>query len=274
MSGNTNQMSFLEHLEELRWHLIRALIAILVFAIAAFIFREFLFQEIIFAPTRVDFVTFKAFCHLSQFTGTDAFCVEELPLTLQNRTMTGQFTMAITAAAVIGIIISFPYVFWEIWRFVSPGLYDTERKVSKGAVFFVTLLFLLGVCFGYFVVVPISINFLANFTLSPEIDNQFDITSYISTMVMIVLGCGLLFQLPMVVYFLTKAQVITPTFLTRYRRHAIVVILIIAAIVTPPDVFSQILISIPVFLLYEISIYISKVTLRKVLKKEALQESI
>jgi len=266
-------MSFLEHLEELRWHLIRALVAIMVFAILAFVFREFFFQEIIFAPTRVDFVTFKAFCKLSQLTGSDAFCVDELPLTLQNRTMTGQFTMAITAAFILGIIIAFPYVFWEIWRFVSPGLYETERRVSKGAVFFVSVLFLTGVSFGYFVVVPVSVNFLANFTLSPEIDNQFDITSYVSTMAMMVLGSGLLFQLPMVIYFLTSAQIVTPSFLVRYRRHAIVVILIIAAIVTPPDVFSQILISIPVYLLYEISIYISKITLRKVKKKEALMES-
>lgn len=267
-------MSFLEHLEELRWHLIRALIAIFIFTILAFVYREFIFQNIIFAPTRVDFFTFKALCQLSQLTGTNAFCVEEIPLTFQNRTMTGQFTMALTASAVIGLVVAFPYVFWEIWRFISPGLYEKEKKLSRGAVFFVTLLFLLGIIFGYYVIVPVSVNFLANFTLASYVENIFDITSYVTTMVMIILGSGLLFQLPMIVYFLTKAGVISPSFLTRYRRHAYVVILVIAAIITPPDVFSQILITIPVALLYEVSIYISKATTRNQLKKEELEKAI
>ncbi len=268
-------MSFLDHLEELRWHVVRSLIAITIFAVLAFVYREFIFQNIIFAPASVDFITFKFFCNLSDLvTGSTAFCVEEIPLSFQNRTMTGQFTMAMTAAFVIGLIVAFPYIFWEFWSFVSPGLYDKERRLSRGAVFFVTLLFLTGVAFGYYVVTPLSVNFLANFILASYVENIFDITSYVSTLIMIVLASGILFQLPIVVYFLTKAGIVTPESLRKYRRHAYVVILIISAIITPPDVFSQILISIPVVFLYEMSILISKAVIKKQLKMEMLQKNI
>jgi sec-independent protein translocase protein TatC len=266
-------MSFLDHLEDLRWHIIRSLIAIAVLAVLAFIYREFIFQEIIFAPTNINFVTFRALCNLSNnLTGTSVFCIEELPLSLQNRTMTGQFTMAITSSFVIGIIVAFPYIFWEFWGFISPGLYEKEKNLSKGAVFFVTLLFLSGVAFGYYVVTPLSVNFLANFQLAEYVENIFDITSYVTTLIMIVLASGILFQLPIVIYFLTKADVVTPPTLRKYRRHAYVVILIISAIITPPDIFSQILISIPVVFLYEASIYISKAVLRNKRKKEMMEE--
>ena len=264
-------MSFLDHLEELRWHVIRSLIAVAVFAVAAFIFRNYIFENIIFAPATPDFLTFQFLCKVSALTGSDALCIEEIPLSFQNRTMTGQFTMAITASGVIGIIVAFPYIFWEFWRFVSPGLYENERKLSGGAVFFVSLLFMMGESFGYLVVVPLSVNFLANFILAPFVENIFDIRSYVGTLLMIVLASGALFQLPIVVYFLTKAGIITPDMMRRYRRHSIVVILIISAIITPPDPMSQILIAIPLYGLYEISIYISKWVIRKRKKSEALE---
>jgi sec-independent protein translocase protein TatC len=186
--------------------------------------------------------------------------------------MTGQFSMHIVSSAVVGLIAAFPYAFWEIWRFVSPGLYDNERKLSRGAVFFVSLLFMIGVVFGYFIVTPISVNFLGNYQVDATIMNEFDITSYVSIVVTLVLACGLLFQLPIVVYFLSKAGIITPEGLRTYRRHAIVVILIIAALVTPPDPITQMLVTFPLILLYQVSIYISKVVVRKEAQKMAEAE--
>lgn len=263
MPKGEKEMSFLEHLEELRWHIIRSLLSILVFAIAAFIYRAPIWKYIILAPSRADFWTYRMFCRFGNITGAEFFCVDELPFIIQNRTMTAQFTMALTSSFIIGIIIAFPYAFWEIWRFIKPGLYNQEKQLSRGAVFFVTLLFLSGITFGYFVVAPISINFLTNFKLDPSILNEIDLTSYVSTVMMLVLACGIMFQLPVVVYFLTKAGIITPAFLKTYRKHAIVVILVLSALLTPPDVISQILMSMPLLFLYEISIVVSSTIKRK-----------
>lgn len=177
--------------------------------------------------------------------------------------MTAQFTIAFTSSFIIGLVVAFPYVFWEIWRFVKPGLYNQEKSVSRGAVFFVTSLFLSGVMFGYYIVVPMSINFLSNFQLDPSILNEIDLTSYVSTIITLVLGCGLIFQLPMVIFVLSKLGIVTPKFLRTYRKHAIVVIFVVAAVVTPPDVMSQILMSLPMLLLYEISIYVSAMVKKK-----------
>ncbi|MEQ9440238.1 MAG: twin-arginine translocase subunit TatC [Cyclobacteriaceae bacterium] len=264
-------MSFLDHLEELRWHIVRSLAAIMVFAVAAFAAKEFVWGVLILGPTKVDFWTFRQFCKIGNLIGSNAFCMDEMPFIIQSRKMTGQFTMHIYSSAVMGLIAAFPYVFFEIWRFISPGLYEQERKLSRGAVFFVSLLFLTGVLFGYFVVTPISVNFLGNYQVDPSILNEFDITSYVSIVVTLVLACGLLFQLPIVVYFLSKAGIITPSTLTTYRRHAIVVILIISALVTPPDPITQLLVTFPLILLYQASILISKWVLRK--KREAAAEA-
>ena len=257
------EMSFLDHLEELRWHIIRSLASIMVFAVAAFIFRDFIWHNIILAPSRVDFWTYEFFCRLGTLTGTNGFCIDELPFIIQNRRMTDQFTMALTSSFVIGLIVAFPYAFWEIWRFVKPGLYKNEKQLSRGAVFFVTLLFLTGISFGYYMVAPISINFLSNFSLDASISNEIDLTSYVSTVLMMVLACGIMFQLPIVVFFLTKAGVITPSFLKTYRKHSIVVILALSALLTPPDVMSQMLLSLPMFILYEVSILVSSMIKRK-----------
>jgi sec-independent protein translocase protein TatC len=258
----------LEHLEELRWHVIRALLSIVVFAIAAFIFREPIWHYVILAPSRADFWTYTMFCKLGNLTGAEFFCIDELPFIIQNRRMTAQFTMALTSSFVIGLIIAFPYAFWEFWRFIKPGLYQNEKQLSRGAVFFVTLLFLSGIMFGYYLVAPISINFLTNFKLDETILNEIDLTSYVSTVMMLVLACGIMFQLPVVVYFLTKAGIITPEFLKTYRKHSIVVILVLSALITPPDVISQILMCFPLLFLYEISILVSS-TIQK--KEELLQ---
>ena len=239
------EMSFLDHLEELRWHLVRSLLAIAVFAILAFVSKSFVFRTVLLGPSYADFPTYEWLCKLSQLIGANAFCLEDLPFTIQSRQMTGQFTMHITSSLVIGLIVAFPYAFWEIWRFIKPGLYPKERKAARGATFYVSLLFLLGVLFGYYIVSPISIHFLAHYTLDASIVNEFDIVSYVSTLSTLVLACAILFQLPVVVYFLTKAGLVTPSLMKTYRKHAIVGILVLGAMLTPPDVFSQVLIAIP-----------------------------
>ena len=251
-------MSFLDHLEELRWHIIRSLIAICLLSIVAFALKSFIFGQVILGPSKPDFYTYRMFCKLGVLTHSDFFCIDELPFIIQNRKITAQFTIHITYSMVAGLILAFPYVFWELWRFISPGLYDHERSVSRGAVFFVSLLFGLGVLFGYFVVTPISINFLTNYQLDPSIQNEIDLTSYVSTILMIVVACAIMFQLPIIIFFLASAGIITPDFLKSYRKHAIIVILIISAIITPPDVISQVLVAMPIMLLYEVGIKISK----------------
>jgi sec-independent protein translocase protein TatC len=263
------EMSFLDHLEELRWHLVRSAFAIMIFMILAFIYMPWIFENIIFAPSRVTFPTFTWLCRLGELTGAqEALCAKPFEFKIQSRYMTGQFTMQFLAAFVVGFIISFPYVFWEIWRFVKPGLHLNEAKNSRGAVFAVTFLFLLGVLFGYFILVPMMTWFFATYTLSSQISNEFDITSFVSTFIALVFGSGLLFQLPVVVYFMTKIGLLTPQFMRTYRKHAFIIILIIGAIVTPPDPLSQMLISLPLFLLYEISIFISAYVMRQRRKEE------
>lgn len=257
------EMSFLDHLESLRWHLIRAFLSIFIFALAAFIGKSFVFNDILFAPSRTDFLTYEWLCKLSELVNSKVLCIEKLPFTIQSRTMTGQFAMHIMASAVIGLVCAFPYAFWEIWRFVRPGLYPEEVKVSRGATFYVTVLFIVGVLFGYYVVSPLAINFLSNYQVDPQVINEFDITSYVSTLAMIVLACGLIFQLPVVVYFLAKIGLVTPALMKTYRKHAVVVILIISAVITPPDPITQIFICLPILGLYQISIYIATLIERK-----------
>jgi sec-independent protein translocase protein TatC len=263
------EMSFLDHLEELRWHVVRSVAAIFIMMIAAFVFTEFIFDNIIFAPGKVDFVTFRWLCRLGEITNLDGLCVTEIPMKIQSRFLMGQFTMQLTASFVIGLCVAFPYVAWEMWSFVSPGLYNKEKKGSRGAVFSVSALFLIGVAFGYFILSPMTIAFLANYTISDMIQNEFDITSYVSTITALVLGSGLLFQLPVVIFFLTKVGIVTPQFLRQYRKHAVITILIVGAIITPsPDPLSQSLISIPLYILYEISIFISAIEVKRKAKRE------
>ncbi len=266
------EMSFLEHLEELRWHIIRSLAAIFVFAIIAFLAKDIVFGKIILGPSRADFWTYQMFCKIGHLTGTDAFCIDSLPFIIQNRKMTAQFTLHLTSSFVIGLILAFPYAFWELWRFIKPGLYPREKKVSRGAVFFVSLLFISGVLFGYFIITPISINFLSHYQLDPSISNEIDLSSYIGTLMMLVLASGLMFQLPVVVFFLTKAGIITPEILITYRKHAVIVILVLSALLTPPDVVSQILMAFPLLFLYQISIFISKRIVKQ--EKKLLEEAL
>jgi sec-independent protein translocase protein TatC len=271
--ADEKEMTFLDHLEELRWHIIRSLLAVVVFTIVAFIYGPWIFENIVLAVAKPDFIFYDWMCALGKLVGSEeTLCVEEISFTIQSRQMTGQFTMHIASSLFIGVAVAFPYIVWEIWRFVKPGLVSKERRFSRGAVFSISFLFFSGVSFGYFVMSPLAVYFLSSYSLSDMIVNEFDITSYVSTIITLVFGSGLLFQLPVVVYFLTKIGIITPAFMRKYRRHAIVIILIVAAIVTPPDPFSQTLIAIPLYLLYEFSIFISALVLKRQAKREREQD--
>lgn len=258
MASSNNDMSFLDHLEELRGHLVRSVIAIMSLSVVAFITTDYWFGQIILGPSKSDFWTYQTMCWLEQKFSISGLCIEKLDFVLQSRSMSGQFVMHITSSLVAGLVVAFPYVFWELWRFIKPGLYNTEKNVASGMVGYVSILFIIGVSFGYFIVAPLSINFLANYKLDPSITNQFDVTSYVSTLIMLVLGCGLIFQLPLVMLMLAKAGVVSAQFLKTYRKHAFIVILITAAFITPsPDILSQLLLALPMYLLYELSIILA-----------------
>lgn len=269
---NLGEMSFLDHLEELRWLLVRSSAAILICATVAFFFSDFIFNEIIFGPKNINFISYRLFCELStQLDLSESFCVTELPFNIQNTAIEGQVSLLIWTCITAGFIIAFPYMLWLLWNFISPALYEKERKYAKAFVSIASLLFFLGVLFGYFIIIPMSINFFATFTVSPEIKNDINIQSYISMIKTSVIVSGLIFEMPIIIYFLSKVGLVTPSFLRKYRKYAIVLILIVAAIVTPPDVVSQIIVSIPLLVLYEISIFISAAVLKnKEKEKEKL----
>ncbi|MAO09817.1 MAG: twin-arginine translocase subunit TatC [Flavobacteriaceae bacterium] len=261
------EMSFLDHLEELRWHLIRSTAAVVIVATLAFIAKDFIFDVLLFGPKSANFPTYRLLCKAAQFIGMDSFCFDELPFRIQSRTMSGQFSAHIWTSITAGIIVAFPYIVYEFWKFISPGLMPNERKNSRGFIFVASFLFFIGVLFGYYVITPLSINFLGSYRVSEEVFNDFDLSSYISLVRASVLASGLIFQLPIVIYFLTKVGLVTPEILRKYRKFALVIVLIISAVITPPDIASQVIVAVPVVILYEISIYISKAVLRKQAKE-------
>lgn len=264
MAPEGKEMTFLEHLEELRWHLIRAFSSVIIIAIVAFIFNEIVFDKIILAPKNPDFITNRLLCLLGQKMNIPKLCINTKPFQLISIKMAGQFTMHITTSIVAGIIVGFPYIFWEFWRFLKPALYDNEVKHTRGAVTISSLLFLSGVLFGYFIIAPLSIHFLGSYNVSEQVINQINLKSYIGTVTSVTIAAGVTFELPILIYFLSKAGLVTPVFLKKYRRHAIIVIMTLAAIITPPDIFSLILVTFPLLILYEVGIVISK----KIYKKE------
>ncbi len=257
------EMSFLQHLEELRWHIIRSILAVMVLMIIAFIFKGFLFGTVILGPKSPEFITNRLLCELGEYLKTPGLCINTKPLNLISIKMSGQITTHITVAMVTGVILAFPYILWEFWKFFRPALKPNEARYASGAVIAASMLFFIGVLFGYFMLAPLSIHFLSSYVVDPSVVNQINIRSYIGTLTSICMATGLVFELPIVTFFLTKIGIITPTFMRKYRKHAIVVIFIIAAIITPPDVFSQTLVAIPLLLLYEISIFISKGVMRQ-----------
>jgi len=264
---NKNEMSFLDHLEDLRWLLVRSSAVIVIMAIVTYAFSDFIFDDIIFGPTHTDFITYRFFCDLAQSLGvTGDICVKELPFTIQNTSMEGQINVFIWTCVTAGFILAFPYILYELWKFISPALYEKEKKGAIGFIVISSLLFFLGVLFGYLVIVPLSINFVATFSVSSVVKNEFNLDSYIGMIKTSVIAAGLFFELPIIIYFLTKLGLVTPNFLRKYRKYAIVILLIVAAIVTPPDVVSQITVAIPMLMIYEASIFLSVFVEKKKLK--------
>ena len=273
LKNTGKEMSFLDHLEDLRWHLIRSFLSVIVLASVAFLAKDFIFNVLIFGPKHSDFPTYKILCEIAQFIGfKDSFCFTELPFRIQSRTMGGQFSAHVWTSITAGFIIAFPYILHEMWKFISPGLKVKERSSAKGFILIASLLFFICVLFGYYVVTPLSINFLGTYQVSGEVHNDFDLSSYISLVRASVIASGLIFELPILIYILTKIGVVSPEILKKYRKISLVIVLILSAIITPPDIASQVIVSVPIIVLYEISIYISKAVIRKqkrLLKKQA-----
>jgi len=258
-----NEMSFWDHLEELRKHIFRSLAAILILAFIAFLNKHFIFDTIILAPKDSDFITNKLLCRLGNYLSVESLCLGDAHMILQNISMSGQFMTHMYISLVAGFIVALPYVLWEFWRFIVPALRPEEKKYSKGFVAAGSFLFLTGVFFAYFILVPLTLNFFGNYHVSDQVANQIHLSSFISTVVSVTLSVGLVFELPIIIYFLTKVGIVTPQFLKKNRKIMFVIVLTLSAIITPPDVFSQILVSIPLLLLYEMSIKISKRVYKK-----------
>ena len=262
------EMSFFDHLEVLRWHLIRAAISIIIFGGLAFYFFDWIWGTIIMGPMNPGFFTYQAMCKMAQMMGGTGGCITAIPGRIVNNEMAGQFSLQINSSVLIGIILGFPYLLWEVWKFIKPALLDKERKAASGFVFYASLLFFLGILFGYFVVAPLSIHFLTNYQISDKIENMFTIDSYLTSVATLTLVSGIVFQLPIVIFILATIGIVTAKFMREKRRYAIIIILIIAMLVTPtPDVTTMIVISIPLFGLYEVSIRVAaRIDKRRALK--------
>jgi sec-independent protein translocase protein TatC len=246
------QMSFLEHLEELRWRLVRSAIVVVCIGIVIWLYQEWIMENVFMSMKSSDFISFRLMC---QWFGT---CVGDIPVQLQSMTVSGQFGYALMMSFMCGLVFGFPFIFYQIWSFLKPGLKFKEKKMAKGIVFYVSLLFFMGISFGYFVVAPLSIQFFGSYQISSDIRNDFTISSYMSTIFSTVFYTGIFFLLPVITFLLSKIGLITPEYLKKYRKHALVIILILSALITPPDVISQVIVSIPIFILYEIGILVSK----------------
>lgn len=257
------EMSFWGHLDALRGHLFRSALAIIVLGIVAFINREFIFDTLILAPKEPEFITNRLLCKLATWANVPSLCLGNLNLQIININLSGQFTTHMYISMFAGLIAAAPYVIWEIWRFIKPALYENERRHSRGAVWIMSLLFILGILFSYYLIVPLTLNFFGTYQVSESINNQIALSSYISTVVSVTFSLGVVFELPVFVHFLTKVGIITPEFLSRNRKYMLVILLTISAIITPPDIISQILVCIPLYGLYELSILTARRVARK-----------
>lgn len=261
-------MGFTDHIEALRWHLVRALAAIIICAIVVFFNVEWIFEHIIMGPTNSDFVSYRMLCDLGKLIHVDALCLSDVKLRFQNNQLSGQFMMSFSISFMLGFILAFPYVFWEFWKFIKPALKASELKYARGIVFWSSSLFFLGVAFAYFLIAPFTINFFAGYQLSPQFENIITIDNYYDTMSDLILGLGVVFELPIIVYFLSRIGILTPKVMRDQRRIAIVIIMVLAAVITPPDWFSIFLVAIPLVLLYEAGIVVSAKILREKKAKE------
>lgn len=250
-------MTFWDHLDELRMHILRSILAIIVLAIIAFMNREIIFDNIILGPSTSNFITNRMLCKLGELLSVNALCIDDMKLQIINIKMSGQFLTHMYISIVAGFILSFPYMLWEISRFVKPAMRDSEKKYSQGGIFISTILFLMGIAFSYFLIVPLTVNFLGTYQVSENVFNQISLSSYISTVVSVTFAVGVVFELPILVYFLTKIGVLTPDFMKKNRKYMYVILLLVSAIITPPDMFSQVLVVVPLIGLYELSIGVS-----------------
>lgn len=258
-----NEMSFLQHLEELRWHLVRASAAVLFFGVFVFLNKQFVFDHIILAPRSPEFVTNRFFGWMAERFNSPDLAINTKPFQLINIDLSGQFTIHLNLAIIGGIIISIPYILWEFWRFVRPALYENERKHVTAAVVYSSFLFLLGISFGYYLIVPLTTHFFGSYQVSQEVLNQINLNSYISSVSTIVLGSGIVFELPIVMFFMSKVGLASTSFYKKYRRHAFIVLLCLAAIITPPDATSMLLVTLPLALLYELGILMARIVEKK-----------
>ncbi|MEO8764056.1 MAG: twin-arginine translocase subunit TatC [Ginsengibacter sp.] len=268
-------MSFIDHLEVLRWHIVRSAVAIMTSAIVVFTFIDWIFDNVVYAPARQDFITYSGLCHLGHTLHLgNALCMPPVSIPLLGSTVSGPFMSAISISFTCGLILAFPYVFWEVWRYIKPALSPKELKNSRGSIAWVSICFFTGAAFGYYLLAPFTFNFLGNYKLGnlgaytymPTLDD------YIDTLTSIILGCGIGFELPVIAYVLSKIGIVTPKLLKTYRKYAYIVILILAAVITPsPDWTSQMIVTIPLVLLYEISIMLSARVEKEKIKKEAVK---
>jgi sec-independent protein translocase protein TatC len=271
-SDTTAEMSFIEHIDVLRKHLLRSVIAIVGGAIVMAVYNSFIVKKVLMGPTHPDFLTYVYLCKLGHRLGLgNQLCLTQINVKMQSNAVAGQFNVYLNIILIGGFIIAFPYIFWQFWRFVKPALKKNELSNTRGVIFWVSTLFFTGVLFGYFFIAPYTINFFSNFSLDENIQNFWTIGSYFNTIVPLILGSGLAFQLPLVLYFLAKIDVVSASFLRKYRKHAIVVIVIAVSIITPPDMLSTIICSIPLVMLYEISILLCK-NVEKKRTKDAIKE--
>ncbi len=263
------EMSFFDHLEILRWHIIRAVIVIICLAVFFFTYIDYIFEHIIMGPKNLDFWTYQMMCKVGEALNLEGFCVEKIPFELINTDLGGQFMLQINSCLLLSLAAGFPYLLFEIWLFIKPALTDIERRSAQGFVLYATILFIIGALFGYYIVVPLSVNFLANVSVSDLINNQITIDNYLSTIATLTLGCGIIFLLPILVFILSKLGIMTPEFMRASRRYAIVIILTIAAIITPTaDIITLLTVSAPMFILYELSIMVSSNVKKKKLQAE------
>jgi len=252
MTNPQKEMSIIDHLSDLRKFLVHSAIGIIVGAAIVALNIQFVIDKIIFAPKNPDFITYRLFCKISE-----ALCIKEIPINIINRQMSGQFSAHIWTSIIFGMIIAFPYILYELWKFIKPALYENEKKYGLSFIFISSFLFILGILFGYFVITPLSVNFLGNYSVSSEIQNNIDLASYNSLVRTTVLANGIVFELPIIIYFLAKMGLVSKKFLRNHRKYALVLVLLLAAIITPPDIISQIIVAIPLMILFEISIYIA-----------------
>ena len=262
-------MNFIDHVEELRWHIIKSAIAVIVMAVVVFIKVEWIFDYIILGPARNDFISYKWFCALGRVMHYDGFCLGDIKMKFQNTAVSGQFMMSLSVSMMLGFILAFPYVLYQFWKFIKPALRPMEIKMAQGIVFWCSLLFFLGVLFSYFIVVPYTINFFGNYQLSPRFENIITIDNYYDTVNNLIIAMGVVFELPILVYFLSRIGIITPQFLKDQRRYAILILFILAEIITPPDMFSCLLVFIPLYILFEISVTISARAVERSKKNQA-----